>query len=159
MSYATIENVYGRYSPIHTLVGSLANQVDSLDVSSVFISDAENLIDAYISRRYATPVTSGFQILTQIASDLAIFNMLVEKLPETPDFFQPRYDRSIKTLEMIADGKINLPLAIEVQSGDQEAWSSTQTFHPIFSPVLNPVDQAVDKDQIDQAKDDRSGDG
>lgn len=160
MSYADIDDVFQRYAPINTLVGSLSNQVDSNEVSSVFIFDAENLINAFISRRYETPVSSGSgtQILKQIASDLAIFNMMVEKLPEVPDFFQPRYDRSMKLLEQLADGTINLPGATIVSSGDQEAWSANQDYHPVFSPVLDSVDQTVDKDQVDAAKDDRTGD-
>lgn len=158
MSYAVLIDVFARYKPIKTMVGSEDLQVTSDDVSSIFINDAESLVDAYVSRRYETPLNPVPPLITQIASDLSIFNMLVEKLPSTPDFFQPRYDRAIKNLEMLRDGEMNLSSQTVVTSGDQEAWSSTERYHPVFNPVLDPIDQRVDKDQVDQAKDDRSGD-
>lgn len=158
MSYSTINGVFSRYKPIRTLVGSGDVQVSSDDVSSIFILDAESFVDAYISRRYTVPLNPVPSLITQITSDLAIFNMMVEKLPEVPDFFQPRYDRAIKTLEMIRDGKMDLTSQTVVTTGDQEAWSSTMDYHPVFNPVLDANDQTVDKDQVDQAKSDRSGD-
>ena len=158
MSYASIDDIFKRYKPIATLVGSEGGQVASLDVMSIFVSDAESFVDAHLSRRYVVPLNPVPSMVTQIASDLAIFNMLVEKLPEVPDFFQPRYDRSMETLRMLRDGKMDLTSQTIVTTGDQEAWSSTQTYHPVFSPVLDPLDQAVDKDQVDSDKDDRSGD-
>lgn len=158
MSYSTIDGVFSRYKPITTLVGADTVQVTSDDVSSIFIMDAESFIDAYISRRYAVPLNPVPSLITQIASDLAIFNMMVEKLPQVPDFFQPRYDRAIQTLEMLRDGKMDLSSQTIVTTGDQEAWSSTQAYHPVFNPVLDPIDQAVDSDQVDAAQDARSDD-
>ena len=158
MSYATINGVFARYGPIHTLVGSAEVQATSADVSSVYIADAESYVDAYVSRRYVVPLSPVPNMITQITVDLTIFNMMVEKLPEVPSFFQPRYDRSIKTLEMLRDGKMDLSSQTIVTTGDQEAWSSTQEFHPFFNPSLDPIDQAIDKDQTDAAKADRVGD-
>ena len=158
MSYSDIDGIFNRYKPIRTLVGSSDVQATSADVASIFISDAEGFIDAYISRRYSVPLNPVPSLITQIASDLAIFNMMVEKLPEVPDFFQPRYDRAIKTLEMIRDGKMDISSQTIVTTGDQEAWSSTEDFHPVFNPVLDPIDQSVDSDQVAAAKSDRTSD-
>lgn len=158
MSYATINDVFARYQPIKTMVGSEDIQVTSDVVSSVFIADAESIVNAYLSRRYVVPIIPVEPIITQIASDLSIFNMLVEKLPGTPDFFQPRHDRAINNLEMLRDGKMNLSSSTIISSGDQDAWSSTENYHPVFSPVLSQIDQRVDKDQVDSDKDDRIGD-
>lgn len=152
MAYATIDDIFARYKPIRTLVGAEDTQVTSDDVSTIFIGDAESFIDAMISRRYATPLNPVPQYITQIASDLTIFNMMVEKLPEVPDFFQPRYDRSLRMLMDVACGNMNVLSATLVSTGDQEAYSSTQAYHPVFSPVLDAIDQAVDKDQVDAAK-------
>jgi phage gp36-like protein len=157
MAYTDINGVFKRYRPINSLIGFEQSQVSSVDVSSIFIADADALIDAYLSRRYSVPLAAN-PMINRISADLAIFNMLVEKLPETPDFFQPRYDRAIKDLEMLRDGDMALPGVLQVTSGDQEAFSSTQDYHPIFSPVLDPIDQAVDKDQVDADKSDRTGD-
>jgi len=158
MPYATIADVFARYRPIKTVVGSSDTNITSVDVSSIYIRDQESIVDAYLSRRYTTPLDPIPPVITHIASDLTIFHMLVEKLPEVPDFMQSRYDRSIKLLEMFRDGEMDVQSATLVSTGDQEAWSSTQNYHPVFNPVLDPVDQKVDKDQVDAAKDDRTGD-
>ena len=158
MSYATINGVFARYKPIHTLVGSDGVQVTSEDVSSIFIADAESYVDGYVSRRYVVPLSPVPNMITQITVDLTIFNMMVEKLPEVPSFFMPRYERSIKTLEMLRDGNMDLSSQTIVTTGDQEAWSSTQDYHPFFNPSLDAIDQAIDKDQTDAAKSDRVGD-
>lgn len=158
MPYATIDDIFSRYRPINTLVGAGVNQVSSVDISTIFIGDAESFIDAMISRRYEVPLDPVPQFITQIASDLTIFNVLVEKLPEVPDFFQPRYDRSLKMLTDVACGNMNVLSATVISSGDQEAFSTTGAYHPIFDPSLDPEDQRVDKDQVDAAKDARIGD-
>ena len=158
MSYADIDDVFKRYKPIRSLVGAGSLQVSSDDVASIFIADAEGIVDGFLGRRYEVPLTNTPSIVTQIASDLAIFNMLVEKLPDTPDFFQPRYDRAMSLLKMYAKGEMIIQSADVLSSGDQEAWSSTQDYHGVFSPVLDDIKQAVDSDRIDSEKDDRSGD-
>ena len=58
MSYADIDDVFKRYSPIHTMVGSADNMVDSVHVSSVYVADAESFVDGYLSRRYEVPLTA-----------------------------------------------------------------------------------------------------
>lgn len=159
MAYATISDIFKRYRPINTVVGSSNNQVTSNDVSSAFIFDQEGLIDSYLSSRYITPLSPVPQLITKIASDLTIFEIMVEKLPEVPDFMQARYDRAIKNLELIRDGKMILPSsATLVSTGDNEAWSSSGGKHPIFHPALDDVDQKVDKDWVDEGKEEREDD-
>ena len=160
MPYATSDDIFSRYKPIRTLVGVSSFEVASLDVSSIFIRDAESLVDAYVGIRYTTPVTPVSGLVTQITSDLAIFAMMAEKHVNVPDQMQARYDRSITLLEMIRDGKMTLGNSVTLSSGgDEEAWSSNQDFHSIFSPVLGELDQAVDKDQVEAEQDDRANDG
>lgn len=159
MSYATISDVFARYAPIYTLVGTGNLQVSSAEVASIFIADAESLIDGYLGVRYATPISPVPAMITQIASDLAIFNMLVEHLPAAPDFFQPRFDRCMDMLKMLATGDLTLGSSVSLAAtGDQEAWSSTMDFHPTFDPSLADVDQTVDSDRVSEAKDTRSDD-
>lgn len=157
MAYATITDVFVRYKPIRTMVGSSDLMVTSEDVSSIFIADAENYINGFLALRYEVPVPDS-ALVRQCAADLAIFNMLVEKLPDIPDFIQGRYDRWHKTLEMLRDGEMVLTSATVIESGDQEAWSSTEDYHPIFSPVLDPVDQRVDIDWVESEKAAREND-
>ena len=160
MAYATITDVFARYKPIGSMVGAGSLDVSSDDVASIFISDAESFMNAFLAARYETPVVAE-PIVTMIASDFAIANMLFEKLGQLPDFMQGRYDRGLKYLEDLRDGKMLLNTASQtlLSSGDNEAWSSTGSYHTIFSPVLNELDQAVDRDHVNADRDARDGDG
>lgn len=158
MSYATLHDVVKGYKPVENIIGNLPQQISSSEVCSLFILRQESIIDAYLARRYAVPLNPVPALINQVASDLSLFAMLAEKNPEVPDFLQPRYDRSIKILEMLRDGEMDLTSQTLVSTGDSEAWSSTQDFHPIFDPSLDAIDQRVDKDQVDDAKADRIDD-
>lgn len=150
MAYAAIDDVFSRYKPIRTLVGVGSFEVSSEDVSSIFILDAESFVDAYLSRRYVTPLATVPAMITQVTADLAIFNMMTEKQIQVPDAMQARHDRSIKTLEMLRDGEMNLPSAVTmVSTGDNEAWSAQQDYHSTFSPVLDELEQRVDEDWVE----------
>lgn len=158
MSYATIDDIFKRYKPIRTLVGSEDLQVASADVSSIFIRDAESLVDAYLTNRYTVPLSVVPSYITMVTADIAIFNMLFEHLPKVPDFFQPRYDRAISLLTAISSGTIGVASASVPTTGDQEAWSAGQEYHSIFSPVLAPDEQTVDIDRVEAELSDRVGD-
>lgn len=158
--YATIDDVFSRYAPISTMVGTGTNDVTSAEVSSIFIADAQSFMDAHLAKRYVVPVAAE-PLITQIATDLAISNMLFEKLGELPGFIQPRYDRSLSMLDKLMSGDLILTSnsTTLVSTGDSFAWSSTQSFHAIFSPILGELDQAADQDYIDAEIADRVGDG
>lgn len=158
MSYATIDDVLKRYKPIQTLVGSEDLQVNSEDVSSIFIRDAESIVDAYIGRRYTVPLSVVPAFITQVTADLAIFNILVEHQPKFPDFFKDRYDRAMSMLTSIMSGDMIINSATAVTTGDNEAWSTTEGYHSVFSPVINPDEQTVDKDRVDADLSERVGD-
>lgn len=160
MAYATISDVFGRYKPIGSMVGAGSLDVTSDDVASIFISDAEGFMNAFLASRYVVPVTTE-PLITMIAADLAISNMMFEKLGAIPDFMQGRHDRANNFLEKLSAGEMLLVASgtIQIKSGDSEAWSSTGSYHPVFSPVLDPIDQAADQEYIDAENDDRSGDG
>jgi len=158
MPYATIDDVFKRYKPIRTVVGSEDLQVASVDVSSIFINDAASLVDAYLAHKYTVPLTLVPSYITQVTADLAIFNILVEKLPSSPDFFKPRYDRAMATLASIMSGTIIVASAISNTVGDMEAWSTTMGYHAVFSPVLPPDDQTVDIDRVNADESARVGD-
>lgn len=159
MAYATIGDVFSRYAPIHTMVGTGANDVTSVEVSSIFIYDAESFVNAHLAKRYQIPVASE-PIVTMITADLAIANMMFEKLGEIPNFIQPRYDRALMMLDKLANGDLLLTSNSTsiVTTGDNFAWSTNINYHSIFSPVLDELDQAADKDQITADKDERVND-
>lgn len=160
MSYAAFDDVLKRYKPIGTMIGVGSLQVTTVDVSSIFIADAEGFVNGYLGFRYVVPVTTE-PLITQVTCDIAIANMMLEKLGNIPDFMQPRYDRAVKQLENLRDGEMVLTGSgtTGVTTGDNEAYSTTGSYHAIFSPVLSDVDQAADSDLIDAERDLRVDDG
>lgn len=158
MAYATINDVFARF-PIDSLVGSGGNNVTSIEISSVYISDAEGVVNAFLAKKYVIPVTAE-PIVTHITADLAIFNMLAERTGRVPQVMQARYDRAMKYLEALRDGEMILNPSSQTanNSGDEFAWSTTMDYHPTFSPVLDELDQAVDSDWVTADKDERSAD-
>jgi len=158
MAYATISDIFARF-PISTLVGTGTNDVSSMEVSSIFIADAESVVDGYLGAKYSTPLVAT-PLVKHITSDLAIFNMLAERSGRIPQAAQTRFDRAEKYLELLRDGKMVLNSASQtlITSGDQYAWSSTGSYHQTFSPVLDELDQDVDATWVSDAKDDRVDD-
>lgn len=159
MAYATIDDVFKRYSPISTMVGTGTNDVTSVDVSSVYVADAESYVNAYLGARYVLPLSSE-PIVTQLTSDIAIYKMLEDRAPRIPDFMDKRFERAQKMLEMLRDGDMILTGSNQQISsgGNQEAWANNSDYHPVFSPVLDPLDQHADADFITNEKDIRSSD-
>lgn len=159
MAYAVIGDIFARYAPIHTMVGTGTQDVTSLEVSSIFIADAESFMNTFLAKRYQTPVATE-PVITMICADLAISNMMFEKLGELPGFIQPRYDRAMMMLEKLSTGDLILTSNSTsiVTTGDNFAWSTTINYHNIFSPVLDELDQAADRTQIEDDKDERVDD-
>ena len=159
MAYATISDVFARYRPIGSMVGAGSLDTTSIEVSSIYIADAEGIINAHLASRYVTPVTTE-PLVTMLSSDLAISAMLLEKLGSQPPFMESRYNRAMDLLGKLADGKLLLVASgtTQITSGDNEAWSTTGSYHPVFSPVLEPIDQSVDVDYVNAEKDVRVDD-
>ena len=158
MAYASISDLVPRYQPIKTMIGTSSFDVSSAQVNSVYIWQAEALIDAYLGNRYTVPLSSPSPIITQIASDLSIFYMLAERLPQVPEFMDKRYQRCLDLLTAIASGTLMVTSATIVTTGDSYAWSPNMDYHPTFSPVLKDLDQKVDEDRVTSDLDVRASD-
>jgi len=159
MAYATIDDIFKRYPPISTMVGSGVNDVSSVDVSSIYVADAESYVNAYLGARYVLPL-SPEPLITQLTCDMALYKMVEDKAPRIPDFMDRRFTAAQSMLAMLRDGDMILTANSQQvsQGGNQEAWSSVQDFHPVFSPVLGELEQRADSDYIESERDDRSGD-
>jgi phage gp36-like protein len=140
------------------MIGVGSFDVTSVDVASIHIADSEGLVDSFLGARYIVPFTTVPQLITGVTSDLAIFKLMAENTPSVPEFIQSRYDRAIDILKALRDGDQVLIGASAVASGDNEAWSSNIDYHSTFSPVLDPLDQAVDKDWVEAEQDARVDD-
>ena len=158
MAYSTVDQVLTAFPPALSAVGAGSFDVTTAQVSSYYIYAADGLIDGYISNRYETPVTPVPALLTKLSCDLVVYDMFRDKNLRVPDFMQDRYDQTIDTLKMIADGKIQLAGATEVETGDNYAFSTNRGYHPTFSPVLDELEQSVDRDLVEAERDERYDD-
>ena len=59
MAYATIDDIFGRYRPIRTMVGVSSFEITSLEVASLFVNDAEAFVDAFLGVRWVTPIVQA----------------------------------------------------------------------------------------------------
>lgn len=160
MAYATINDVFTLYPRISTLVGTGTNDVTSTEVASSYIAQAEAFIDSYVSLRWQTPFSPVPTLITHVAANIAICNMVFERTAKPPQIITDRWERQMDILKSLRDGNMTLvgSGAVAVSSGDQEVWSTTKDYHPVFSSVLDPLDQRADSDLVDSDNDDRSGD-
>lgn len=138
MSYAVCDDVLRRYNPIKTMLGVATTDINTVDISSVYIADAESIVNAYLGLRYLMPLNSE-PILTSLTSDLAIYKILEDRAPRIPDFIQKRYTDATSILAMLRDGKMVLTVSSQTvnSGGDQEVWSNVldNPNGPVFTPV------------------------
>lgn len=158
MAYSTVDQVLTAFPPALTAVGVGSFDVSTTQVSSYYIYTADGLIDGYLANRYVTPVDPAPPLLTKLSCDLVIYDMFRDRNLKVPDFMEDRYNKAIETLKMLADGKIKLPGGVEVTTGDNFAYSTGQGYHPIFSPVLDELEQSADQDFVQAERDDRRDD-
>lgn len=126
MAYATADDVIRRYNPINTMIGTGSMQVSTVDIASVYISDSEAIINAYLSRRYVLPLNAE-PLLTDLTADIAVCRILRERAPRFPDFMEKRYTDAMSLLVQIRDGGMDLLSSSGVtisSGGDQFAWSN-----------------------------------
>lgn len=160
MPYASFSDVLVRYPPMNTMIGSDSNEVSTVDVSSIYVAGAEGIVDAYIGAKYQTPVAMPQALVTQVTADIAIYKMCEDKLPRIPDFAEKRYQHAIEILQAINSGQMVLVGSgvLPVIGGNNDAWSNTGSFHNIFSPVLDILEQTPDRDQVRAEEAERFGD-
>jgi phage gp36-like protein len=138
MAYAGYADVFNRYLPITTMVGSDITQVTTFGVSSIYCLDAESYVNAYLRGRYAIPLAPE-PIITQITADIAIYRLLEERAPRVPDIALTRWLNANSILCMLRDGYMLLDpnsQTIITTGGDQEVWSTNlEQAGPVFTPV------------------------
>jgi phage gp36-like protein len=138
MAYATIDDVMKRYPPIETVVGSGDQLVTSVDVASIYISDAESYVNAFLRGIYVTPLAAE-PVITQVTTDIAIYRMIEDHAPRIPDMAEKRMIAANSLLYMLKDGTMQLDPASQqnvTSGGDQDAWSSNlEQAGPVFTPI------------------------
>ena len=111
MSYSTQVDLLLQLD--NTTLINLTNDVGSgiveSNVVSQAISDADALIDSYLSSLYAVPLATVPVIIKNISVDIAIYNLYSRRMDTLPDVRKDRFVSAIKYLQRIADSKMSLP--------------------------------------------------
>lgn len=135
MAYCIIDDIFKRYPLVDNIVGAATHQVASVDVSSIYIADAQSIVNGFLTVRYQMPLTTE-PMLTWITADLAIYKMFEDKLPNFPAAIEKRYTNCICMLWSLQKGQLQLTSSNLITSGgDQDAWTSASSnagiiFHP-----------------------------
>lgn len=136
--YATTDDVFRRYPPIESVVGSGDMLVQSADVSSIYIADAQGYVDAYLRARYVTPLVQE-PIITQVTTDIAIYRLIEDHAPRIPDMAEKRMIAANSLLYALATGVMLLNPASQTlvtTGGNQEAWSTgLEQAGPVFGAI------------------------
>jgi phage gp36-like protein len=145
-------------------IGSVSD-ITSEQIATIFIADAEAMIDSYLAKYYTTPISVAsvtFPVLTAIATDITIYRILShrvftqERLKNSvwPD----RFKEGITWLEGIAEGSVTLvgddgTVPPDIQT-NVEMWSNTRGYIPTMSE-LDEEYSNVDTVKIDDLQDER----
>jgi phage gp36-like protein len=138
MPYADASDVFLRYPPIESVVGSGDMLVNTSDVASIYIADAEGYVNAFLRGRYVTPLVKE-PIITQVTTDIAIYRLVEDHAPRIPDMAEKRMVAANSLLYMLQSGVMQLDPASQTlvtSGGDQEVWSTNlEQAGPVFSAV------------------------
>lgn len=155
-SYSSVALVYTKLPDI----GSITT-LTSASIAQV-IGEAEAEINAEIAQKYNLPMTSEVPILTTLATDIAIYRLLAQRvfaadrlaLSPWPD----RYKEALTKLDRLAAGELNLVTSsgdvITGRSDLAEVWSTTMTYLPTMHEGAAP-DMVQDEDKLDDIDDAR----
>lgn len=106
MTYATIQFLLDRYGDeIRTLAHDDEGALDEGKVT-LALEDASQEIDTYIGHAYSLPMPTVPGMVRFACCDLAVYNLA--RGPAMREEIQSRYDRQIKWLKMVAEGKVSL---------------------------------------------------
>lgn len=136
--YADASDVFLRYPPIESVVGSGDMLVNTTDVASIYIADAEGYVNAFLRGRYVTPLVRE-PIITQVTTDIAIYRLVEDHAPRIPDMAEKRMVAANSLLYMLQSGVMQLDPASQTlvtSGGDQEVWSTNlEQAGPVFGAV------------------------
>lgn len=122
MPYATLADLVEQFneSEVLALTDRDGDGVADADVVAYALNQASVTIDAYLSARYALPLTVVPELLVGICGDIARYKLCGSGVTETEEV-RNRYKDALKTLELIRDGKINIGLANTGQAPAESA--------------------------------------
>jgi len=128
MNYASKEDLEERFGVEAVLMASDREGTGEADVSVIerALADASAEIDVYIGSRYTVPLPKVPTILRALCSDVAMWKLALDTTATEQQ--KQRYDQAIKTLTLIAAGKVSLGIT------EREAGGSSSSGGASFMP-------------------------
>ena len=110
MSYVTQADLETRFGAdeIIRLADRNGDNVADPAVVAAAISDADAIVDTYLSGRYALPLSPAPAIITRLACVIARYHLYGDK---PSDHVEREYKAALETLAKIANGEISLGMA------------------------------------------------
>lgn len=75
------------------------------------IAQADADIDAYLSGRYAVPLSPAPAVARKLSADIAVYNLYSRRLETIPETRSERYKNAVRMLDGIAKGTISIGAA------------------------------------------------
>ena len=114
--YATRDDLVTRFSDM--AIGELESlHIDGLQATANALSDATEMMNSYLSIRYATPLNKT-EHLKLICCNIARYLLYVNDATGEPE---DRYTESIKWLEKVAQGKANVTFNEPLTDDEQQS--------------------------------------
>lgn len=114
--YATRDDLVTRFSDM--AIGELESlHIDGLQATTNALSDATEMMNSYLSIRYATPLNKT-EHLKLICCNIARYLLYINDATGEPE---DRYTESIKWLEKVAQGKANVTFAEPLTDDEQQS--------------------------------------
>jgi len=156
VSYSTVSEVLTTLP----MIGSVSN-ITSAHLAT-YLGKAQAEINTKLSRLYSIPFTVEVPILQTLATDMAVYFVLAQRIftqeKQNKSEWPEKYKRAIEILDDIADGKIMLidstGAVIEGRGDIAEVFSNTMDYVPTMAEI-DITDESVDKDKIDDEIDRR----
>jgi phage gp36-like protein len=111
MAYCTKTDIlnYISESELAQVTSEAGDVVDDAVIAKG-IADADSLIDSYLAKVYAVPVSPTTARLTLLSSMIALYLLFSRRAPRVgmSETVQKNYDDSIRFLEQVAAGKVTV---------------------------------------------------
>jgi len=113
VTYASKAEIEDRFGDEALLFAADRDADGALDLEAVekAIADSSAEIDTYVSQRYSVPLSTVPEILVKLGCTMAMYELRFSHDVLT-DEWRRRYEDAIALLKRIADGSVNLGLAV-----------------------------------------------
>ena len=122
MNYSSLSDILSTLSEseIARLTDDAQGKTVNQDIVNEAITKGDEFLNGYLRSRYSLPLSTVPALVKDISVELAIYNLFLRryrtKMPESAD---SQYKATIKTLEQIQKGFINLGIEPKAQEGGQ----------------------------------------